>query len=175
MACGRRLSVLTAEPHTGVNSTLEGSRDIADSPGLGVLLHTGAVRFRLADHRTDAGYDRPVAMSDDRRCDHGEFGALQPRNVQKIGLPRRQSLSDPISEMFAAWILVLFVAAVGLLLLYSHDDAAGDRLILSRWHAHPVTGTAEWSDAKCHLAVRSCLNFPAQDDSTDAVRALVER
>ena len=77
--------------------------------------------------------------------------------------------------MLAAWIVVFFVAAVGLLLLYSHGDAARDRLILSRWHAHPVAGPAEWSDAKCHPAVQSCLNFPAQDNSTDAVRALVER
>jgi hypothetical protein len=77
--------------------------------------------------------------------------------------------------MLAAWIVVFFVAAVGLLLLYSHGDAARDRLVLSRWHAHPVAGTAEWSDARCHPAVQSCLNLPAQDDSTDAVRALVER
>jgi hypothetical protein len=166
---------LTVEPHTGVNSTLDGKRDIADSPGLGVSLHLGVGRFRLADHKTDVGQDRPIAMSDDRGFDHGGFGAPPPRNVQKIGLLRRHNLSDPISEMLAAWIGVFFVAAVGLLLLCSHGDAARDGLILSRWYAHPVTGTAEWSDAKCHLAVRSCLNFPAQDDSIDAVRALVER
>jgi hypothetical protein len=173
--CGGPLSVLSVEPYTGVNGTLDGKRDIADTPGLGVPLHPGAGRFRLADHRTDVGHDRAIAISDDLRCDHGGFGAPQSRNVQKIGLPRRQNLGDPISEMLAAWIVVLFVAAVGLLLLCSHGDAARDRLILSRWLARPVARTAEWSDAKCHPAVQSCLNFPAQDDSTDAVRALVER
>jgi hypothetical protein len=175
MGCGKRLSVLTVEPHTGVNRALEGKHDIADSPGLGVSLHPGAGRFRLADHRTDVGHDRPMAISHDRRCDHRGFGAPQPRNAKRIGLPRRQNLSDPISEMLAAWIVVFFVAAVGLLLLHSHGDAARDRLVLSRWHAPLVAGTAEWSDAKCHPAVRSCLNLPAEDDGTDAVRALVER
>jgi hypothetical protein len=77
--------------------------------------------------------------------------------------------------MLAAWIVVFFVAAVGLLLLYSHGDAARDRLILPKWYAPPVAATAEWSDARCHPAVQSCLNLPAQDDSTDAVRALVVR
>jgi hypothetical protein len=98
-----------------------------------------------------------------------------PRNVQKIGLPRRHNLSDPISEMLAAWIVAFFVLAVGLLLLYSQSDAARDRLFLSRWHAPPVAGTAEWSDPECRPAVQPCLNLPAEDDSTDAVRGLVER
>jgi hypothetical protein len=114
-------------------------------------------------------------MSDDRKCDHPGFGGPQLRNVQKISLPRRRNLSDPISEMLAAWIVVFFVAAIGLLLLYSQSDAARDRLVLSKWHAPPVAGTAEWSDAKCHPAVQACFNFTAEDDSTDAVRALVER
>ena len=121
------------------------------------------------------GHDRAIAISDDGRCDHSEFGAPQPRNVQKIGLPRRQNLNDPISEMLAAWIVVFFVAAVGLLLLYSRGDPTRDRLVLSRWHAPPVAVAAEWSDPECHPAVQSCLNLPAEDDSTDAVRALVER
>ena len=120
------MSVLTVEPHTGVNGTLEGKRDIADTPGLGLPLHPGAGRFRLADHRTDVGHDRANAISDDRRCDDGGFGSPQPRNVQKIGLTRRQSLSDPISGMLAAWIVVFFVAAVGLLLLYSRGDPVRD-------------------------------------------------
>jgi len=108
-------------------------------------------------------------------------GAPQPRNAQKISLPRRHNLSDPISEMLADWIVVFFVLAVGLLLsllscfLYSHGDAASDRLVFSRWHTPPVARTAERSDAKCHPAVQSCLILPAEDDSTDAVRALVER
>ena len=173
--CGRPLSVLTVEPHTGVNGTLEGKEDIADSPGLGVSLHLEAGRFRLVDHRTGIGQFRLIAMSDDRKCDHRGFGAPQPGNVQKTGQPRRRNLSDPISEMLAAWIVVFFVAAIGLLLFYSQSDAARDRLVLSKWHAPPVAGTAEWSDAKCHPAVQSCLILPAEDDSTDAVRALVER
>jgi hypothetical protein len=173
--CGRPLSVLPVEPHAGVNSMFEGSRDIADSLGLGVSLHPGAGLIRLADHRTDVGHGRPITMSDDRRCDYGGFGAPQPRNIQKIGLPRRQSLSDPISGMLAAWIVVFCVAAVGLLLLYSRGDPTRDRLVLSRWHAPPVAVAAEWSDPECHPAVQSCLNLPAEDDSTDAVRALVER
>ena len=175
MGCGRPLSVLTVEPHTGVNSTLEGSRDIADWPGSGVSLHLGAGRCRLADHRTDVEYVRPIAMSDDRKCDHRGFGGPQPGNVQKVGLPRRRNLSDPIAEMLAAWIVVFFVAAIGLLLLYSQSNADRDRLVLSKWHAPPVARTAEWSDAKCHPLVQACFNFTAEGDSTDAVRALVKR
>jgi hypothetical protein len=45
MGCGKRLSVLTVEPHTGVNRALEGKHDIADSPGLGVSLHPGRAAF----------------------------------------------------------------------------------------------------------------------------------
>jgi hypothetical protein len=57
----------------------------------------------------------------------------------------RKSNSSSISEVLAAWIVVLLAAAIGVLLLALHEPCTDDRKV-PRWYEPPVADAGEWAD-----------------------------
>ncbi len=76
-------------------------------------------------------------------------------------------LSKPACEVFAAWIVTVFILAVGLSLLAFHERGVPGAVV-PQWYEPPVVGTEEWDNAACRGGTGTCLGeLSTEDDDVD--------
>jgi hypothetical protein len=87
---------------------------------------------------------------------------MEPRVVARHRIRRERrstSLSEPVRQVVAAWIVALLVLAIGLSVLTVHERSVRENStadIAVRWHPPPIV-SAEASDAgPCCSGIRAC-------------------
>jgi hypothetical protein len=97
---------------------------------------------------------------------------MEPRAVARISRERRStSLSEPVRQVVAAWIVASLVLLAGLSVLAFHERDVCDNgaaVAVPRWHPPAVAYAEESDEFPCRSGIRACSNeLPAERDGSD--------
>ncbi len=99
---------------------------------------------------------------------------MEPRVVARHRSSRERrstSLSEPVRQVVAAWIVAFLVVAAGLSVLAFHERDVCDNgaaVAVPRWHPPAVADAEEAGEIPCRSGIRACSNeLPAERDGTD--------
>ena len=104
---------------------------------------------------------------------HHAENEMEPRAVARYRISRDRrwtSLSEPVRQVVAAWIVAVFVVVAGLSVLAFHFGGrdGGAAAVALRWHSPPVARAEESDEPLCCSGIRACASeSPAERDCDD--------